>query len=574
MEENIFEKSEQGKKQFFQMLWKAKLPYLWILIYIVSTVVLTNVGISATEYTAQMFAGKVGFKSVILPFLVVTILSLLLSSISGVIKEVCKAGIDRKMRRMVWKKIVGLPYDYYDRHNPKELISRITTDITSISDLILLVFVGIITSAYSVIATLRRIGSYDSKLMLVLIVVLPINVLIAFVFGRMNFGISDIVNKKNAALTEQIAESSENMLLIKSMGTEQREWDRGMEKAKALYRKNILNSWITSIGTPAYAISGMIQFMLIVLVGRNFYSNGAITLAEWVAYFAFANNIVNYLTGYCSDWETFKGSQGATRRITELMQELEEQTEKGVCCEGFSGAVKFSHVDFGYGEDLLFQDLNFSIPEGKITAIVGPSGSGKTTILNLLERFYEPKAGTITIGDDNISDYQLKSYRTTLGYMTQETTLFSGTLRENLLWGVKEAVSEARILELCKKTGLEEVLTDNADGLDQQVGEDGMKLSGGQKQRIAVTQMLLKHPDYLLMDEATSAIDIQGKDTVFEAIRSEMAGKTIVMVAHDGQTVRKADYVIVLDHGRITASGKLQELQQSNPFIQELMGEN
>lgn len=113
-----------------------------------------------------------------------------------------------------------------------------------------------------------------------------------------------------------------------------------------------------------------------------------------------------------------------------------------------------------------------------------------------------------------------------------------------------------------------------ADGLDQQVGEDGMKLSGGQKQRIAVTQMLLKHPDYLLMDEAASAIDIQGKDTVFEEIRSEMAGKTIVMVAHDGQTVRKADYVLVLDHGRITASGKLQELQQKNPFIQELMGEN
>lgn len=573
MEEKIFRKNKNGIRKFFRMLWRARLPYLWIVLYIISTVVLTNVGLSVTQYTAEMFAGHVGLTTVVIPFLVVTTISLLIGSISGVLKLFCQARIDRNMRRMVWKKIVKLPYHYYDKSNPKELISRITTDISSVSSLIMLVFVEVITSSYSIIATLKKIGSYDFHLMIVLTAVLPINFCIALVLGKMNFGISDIVNKKNASLTEGIAESTENMLLIKSLGTERTEWNRGMDKAKDLYKKTVLNSWITSISTPAYAISGMIQFIIIVLVGRNFYSSGAITLAEWVAYFAFANNIVNYLSGYCTDWTTFKNSQGATNRITNLMLEEEEVTDNGLECQGLSGNITFSHVDFSYGKKELFHDLSFAIPEGKITAIVGPSGSGKTTILNLIERFYPINGGVITIGQDDIARYQLKSYRRKLGYITQETTLFSGTLKDNLLFGTKEHIDEQRIMEICKGVGIDDLISEDEKGLERMVGEDGMNFSGGQRQRIAIAQMLLKKPDYLLMDEATSAIDISGKDTVFESIRSELEGKTIVLVAHDRQTVKKAQHVIVLENGKVTGQGALEDLEKSNEFIQELMGE-
>ena len=573
MGEKIFRKNKNGIRKFFRMLWRARLPYLWIVLYIISTVVLTNVGLSVTQYTAEMFAGHVGLTTVVIPFLVVTTISLLIGSISGVLKLFCQARIDRNMRRMVWKKIVKLPYNYYDKSNPKELISRITTDISSVSSLIMLVFVEVITSSYSIIATLKKIGSYDFHLMIVLTAVLPINFCIALVLGKMNFGISDIVNKKNASLTEGIAESTENILLIKSLGTERTEWNRGMDKAKDLYKKTVLNSWITSIGMPAYTISGMIQFIIIVLVGRSFYSSGAITLAEWVAYFAFANNIVNYLSGYFTDWMSFKNSQGATNRITNLMLEEEEVIDNGMECQGLSGKITFSHVDFAYRKKELFHDLSFEIPEGKITAIVGPSGSGKTTILNLIERFYSINGGVITIGQDDIARYQLKSYRRKLGYITQETTLFSGTLKDNLLFGTQEHIDEQRIMEICKGVGIDDLISEGEKGLELMVGEDGMNFSGGQRQRIAIAQMLLKKPDYLLMDEATSAIDISGKDTVFESIRSELEGKTIVLVAHDRQTVKKAQHVIVLENGKVTGQGALEDLEKSNEFIQELMGE-
>lgn len=361
------------------------------------------------------------------------------------------------------EKTVKLPYRYYDSGNPKELISRITSDTSQVSNLIMMVFVGMITSSYSVIVTLRRIGSYDTELMLVLIAVLPLNLGISLIVGRMNFGIGDIVNKKRAALTQGIAESAENMLLVKSMGTEKLEYEKGMKKAEDLYRKTVLNSWIISISNPAYTISGMIQFMLIVLVGRSFYASGAISLAEWVAYFAFANTIVNYLTGYCGNWQTFKASQGATNRIAHLMMEEEEDCDSGKAVSDFTGNIEFSNVSFSYGDKTVFKNLSFVIPEGKVTALIGPSGSGKTTILNLLERFYEIQSGSITIGGENIADYRLSDYRKTLGYVTQETTLFAGTLRDNLLG--EERYADESIMKACAITGISDFIQEDENVL-------------------------------------------------------------------------------------------------------------
>ncbi|MCR4956504.1 MAG: ABC transporter ATP-binding protein/permease [Lachnospiraceae bacterium] len=551
------------------MLWRAKLPYAGIVLYVAVSFGLTKVGISTTEYTAKMFAGYVDFTTIVMPFLAVTVVSLVVGEISQVINGICKATIDRNMRRTVWEKTVRLPYGYYSSDNPKELISRITTDSQQVSSLVMQVFVGGITGAYSVIMTLKKIGSYDNKLMLALLVVLPINVGIAIIVGKMQFGIGDIVNRKRAALTEQIAESAENMLLIKSVGTQMEEYEKGFGRAKVLYNKTVLNSWITSISAPAYTVSGMIQFMMIVLVGRSFYSQGAISLAEWVAYFAFANTISNYLSGYCGDWQTFKSVQGATNRISKLLLEEEEDCESGEVFVGLEGDIKFTKVSFDYDELEIFKDLSFEIPQGKITAIIGPSGSGKTTILNLLERFYVVKSGDITIGKTNISILKLKDYRKALGYVTQETTMFTGTLRENLQRDGK--YSEGEMLEACEAVGLSHLVKEDPKGLDMFISEGGMNLSGGQRQRIAIAAILLKKPKYILLDEATSAVDILGKDRIFNKLKANLKGSTIVMVAHDRQSIEKADNIIVLQDGKISGTGSLSELKKSNSFVKELM---
>ena len=569
--ERVFGKDRGSMGRFFRMLQKARLPYLWILAYIAITALLTNVGISVTEYTAELFAGNVNFGTVVLPFLAFTLLSQLISSVSRIMSNLCVARIDRNIRRMIWSKTVRLPLRYYEKNKPKEMISRITTDITAISQLIMQVFVAILTSAYTLVITLGKIGSYDQKLMIALIAVLPLNLVIAFVMGKMKFGVLDLVNQKNAELTQTIAEKTNNLLLIKSYGKEEKELQTGQEKMKGFYKSSILNAWL-GFATPMYALVGAMQFIVIVMVGRSFYSSGALTLTQWIAYYGFAVNIVNQLSAYCVYWTTFKGSQGATRRVAQIMEEMEEDIENGEHVEHLCGDIELREVDFSYEDKLLFDKLNLKIPAGRVTALIGPSGSGKTTLLNLVERMYPVSGGKILFGGEDTARYSLKSFRSEISYVTQESTLFAGTIRDNILFGIKREVTDEELEKVCTDAEIMDFIREQPEGFLADVGEQGEKLSGGQKQRIAFARALLKQSDYLFMDEATAAMDIRGKDQVWKSVKRHMEGKTVLMVAHDRQTVQKADYIIVMQNGRIICQGEPAEVYAENTYYRELIG--
>lgn len=569
--ERVFGKDRGSMGRFFRMLQKARLPYLWILAYIAITALLSNVGISVTEYTAELFAGNVNFGTVVLPFLAFTLLSQLINSVSKIMSNLCVARIDRNIRKMIWSKTVRLPLRYYEKNKPKEMISRITTDITAISQLIMQVFVAILTSAYTLVITLGKIGSYDQKLMIALIAVLPLNLVIAFVMGKMKFGVLDLVNQKNAELTQTIAEKTNNLLLIKSYGKEEKELQTGREKMKEFYKSSILNAWL-GFATPMYALVGAMQFIVIVMVGRSFYSSGTLTLTQWIAYYGFAVNIVNQLSAYCVYWTTFKGSQGATRRVAQIMEEVEEDIEDGEHVEHLCGDIELREVDFSYEDKLVFDKLNLKIPAGRVTALIGPSGSGKTTLLNLVERMYPVSGGKILFGGEDTARYSLKSFRSEISYVTQESTLFAGTLRDNILFGIKREVTDEELEKACTDAEIMDFIREQPAGFQTDVGEQGDKLSGGQKQRIAFARALLKQSDYLFMDEATAAMDIRGKDQVWKSVKHHMEGKTVLMVAHDRQTVQKADYIIVMHNGRIICQGEPEEVYAENTYYRELIG--
>ena len=569
--ERVFGKDKGSMGRFFRMLQKAGLPYLWIIAYIAITALLANVGISVTEYTAELFAGNVNFGTVVFPFLIFTLISQMISSIGGIMSNLCVARIDRNVRRMIWRKIVKLPLGYYERNTPKEMISRITTDITRISQLIMQVFVAILTSAYSLIITLKKIGSYDQKLMIALIAVLPLNFIIAFVMGKMRFGVLDLVNEKNAELTQTIAERTNNLLLVKSYGKEEQEFQTGQKKMVGLYKSTILDSWL-GLATPMYALVGAMQFIVIVMVGRNFYASGALSLAQWIAYYGFAMNIVNQLTAYCGYWTSFKGSQGATKRVAQIMEEIEEDIETGEEAGCLHGEIELKDIDFSYEEKPIFEKLNLKIPAGRVTALIGPSGSGKTTLLNLVERLYPVQGGMISFGGEDISKYSLKSFRNAISYVTQESTLFAGTIRDNILFGVKREVADEELERVCEDACIMDFIREQPEGFMMDVGENGEKLSGGQKQRLAFARALLKQSDYLFMDEATAAMDIRGKDQVWKSVKYHMKGKTTLMVAHDRQTVQKADYIVVMQNGRIVCQGEPEKVYVENAYFRELIG--
>lgn len=568
--ERVFGKDRGSMGRFFRMLQKAGLPYLWILAYIAVTALLTNTGISVTEYTAELFAGNVNFGTVVLPFVTFTFVSQLIGSVSGIMSNLCVARIDRNVRRMIWRKTIKLPLGYYEKNKPKEMISRITTDITTVSQLIMQVFVAILTSGYSLFVTLKKIGSYDQKLMVALAAVLPLNLVIAFVMGKMKFGVLDLVNEKNAELTQTVAERTNHLLLIKSYGQEEKELQAGHEKMKGLYKSTILNAWL-GFSAPMYALAGAMQFIVIVMVGRSFYASGALSLAQWIAYYGFAMNIVNQLTAYCGYWTTFKGSQGAARRVAQIMEETEEDIESGENAGRLCGDIELKEVDFSYEDKPVFHKLNLRIPEGRVTALIGPSGSGKTTLLNLVERMYPVQGGEILFGGKDTSRYSLKSFRSEISYVTQESTMFAGTIRDNILFGIRREVTEEELERACTDAEIMDFIWEQPDGFLTDVGEGGEKLSGGQKQRIAFARALLKQSGYLFMDEATAAMDIRGKDQVWKSVKRYMEGRTVLMVAHDRQTVQKADYIVVMQDGRVICQGEPKEVYAENTYYRELM---
>lgn len=559
--------------RFFSMLWKARLPYVWIVGYLVVDILLTNVGVSATEYTAQLYAGNVDFWGVVIPFLVVSLVSLIIGSISGILSGVCMARIDRNLRRAVWQKIVRLPFGYYQQNAPKELISRVTTDISTISALIMQVFLMALTSLYSTVRLFVQIRSYNSRLMVATLVLLPLQVVIGVLAGQLKFGLSDQVNRRTAELTEAVSERTGQAMLIKSFSAQKREEKTVGRRAKDYYKTSVLNAWVANFVSPVYVLVGALQFIVIVMVGRGFYADGSITLAQWVAYFAFANQIINNLTSYTGYWTSLKSAQGATNRVSVVMAEPEEDRDAGDSVGTLQGDIVFEHLHFSYGSTPLFDDLCLTIPQGRATAVIGPSGSGKTTLLNLVERFYAPQDGTIRIGTDDIRRFSKRSYRAALTYITQESTMLSGTIRENLVFGVRREVDDTELDNVCAEVGLLDYIHSLPAGYDTQVGEDGSRLSGGQKQKLAVVRGMLKNSAYFLMDEGTAAMDASAKDAVWAAVSRLMQGKTILYVAHDRQTVLKADYVVVMDRGRVVAFGPIEEVYETSPYLRQLVGE-
>ena len=554
-------------RKFFSMLHKAKLPYGWMAGSLVIALIASALALKQPEYVAGIVGGnyEMGF---VLTMVAVTIAQFASSMASNYIKNVTMGQVSRNMQKMSLKKILSVPVSKVEQGDPREMISRVTTDTTLVSTFLLNLTVSEIPRLYYMItAVIVLYRDYNPKLALSTLCTIPLTVIGALLTGTMIFKRSAIVQGKIAVLTAKLAEKVNNLPLIKSYQTEVMEEEKGDQLLDDLKRAKKKKAWAEQINTTMSTIVAFLPKVCIVLIGAALLVKQEITVAMFIAFYQYASTFCTYVTEHMSLWLVAKNAQGATLRLAEIM-EMDEEAIEGVT-ETVKGDIVFDHVSFSYDDKKILDNVSFSIKNGETTALVGYSGCGKTTVLNLLERFYAPDEGTISIGGRNISDWSVPAYRRHITYISQSAPAVSGTIRDVVTYGCRTKITDEEIYAALKAANAEDFVN-KLGGLDYEVGINAERISGGQRQKLSLARAFLSNTDYMLLDEAISALDTASADLAMSGLEKKMAEKTMVIVSHDISKIVHADRIIVFDQGRILAEGTHDELMASCSFYEEL----
>ncbi|MEK8130645.1 ABC transporter ATP-binding protein [Paenibacillus filicis] len=473
------------------------------------------------------------------------------------------------LRDRLWKKQLRLPVAYYDEHQTGETISRMTNDTGVLKGLITEHIASFFTGIISIIGALTMLFVLDWQMTLIMLIAIPLAAAVMVPLGRRIYEISKGLQAETAEFTSVLSRVLSEIRLVKSSNAEEREYHNGKSGITNLLRYGIREGLMQAFISPVMSLVMMLIFVVIIGYGGLRVSSGALTAGALVAFLLYLFQIVMPVTQITQFFTQFQKAQGATERIIEMLDESEESLE-GKPLESVDAGIVLDQVSFAYasGEQIL-HDVSFRINPGKVTAIVGPSGGGKTTLFSLMERFYQPTGGRITLDGVPIEDYALPSWRSRIGYVSQESPLVSGTIRENICYGLDREVKAEELERAAKMAYADEFINGLPDQYETEVGERGVKLSGGQRQRIAIARALLRDPQMLMLDEATSSLDSKSEIVVQQALNNLMRGRTTLVIAHRLSTVMDADQIVFVEKGRVTGIGTHEQLYENHDLYRE-----
>ncbi|MFA8438509.1 ABC transporter ATP-binding protein [Pueribacillus sp. YX66] len=470
-------------------------------------------------------------------------------------------GIVAELRKRLWTKFLRLPVPYYDRTRTGDMISRMTNDTGVLKNLITDHVTNFFTGIISIIGSVAILLYLDWKMTLIMLTAAPLTLFILFPLGGQMYKISKGLQDETAAFTTTISQVLSEIRLVKASNAERIEKANGQEGIRNLFRFGLREGKVQALISPL--VSFVLMALLVVIIGYGGVrvSSGALTPGDLVAFILYLFQIMMPMVQFSTFFTELQKAKGATERIIRTLEHPEEDFVSGVEVTETDLPIVAEGLTFGYeNEQYVLQDLNFTIQQGKATAIVGPSGSGKTTLFALLERYYKPNEGTIYFGTTPIHRFSLRSWRRLFGYVSQESPIIAGTIRENICYGLEEEVNEEALRNAAKMAYADEFIGSFPDGYETEVGERGMKLSGGQRQRIGIARALLRNPKILMLDEATSSLDSQSEIYVQKALQNLMRGRTTLVIAHRLSTVVDADQILFLDQGKLTGVGTHEEL--------------
>ena len=484
--------------------------------------------------------------------------------------------ISYDMRNQMYRHLQKMSQRFFTSANQGDIITRMTSDISGVESVITSTFTNILSNVITLVVAIIAMFQKNWILALVGLVVVPLFTLPTRMAGKTRWklaGEAQACNDEiNGILNETLSVSGQ--LLVKLFGQEDKEYDRYKDANGRMIRLNIrermAGRWFFMLLSTLTTIGPMLLYLvggILIMKHDSSLTVGDITVL--VALLGRMYGPVNSLLNIQVDWIR---SMAMFTRIFEYYDMKVEIDDKPDAVEltGAKGEVRFDHVDFSYdGERQILKDISFTLKSGDCVAIVGPSGSGKSTIVNLIPRLWDVCAGSVTFDGHDVRDLTLHSLRDEIGVVTQETYLFNGTIRENLLYAKPEATEE-EMIEACRKANILDFIERQPEGLDTMVGNRGLKLSGGEKQRISIARALLKDPALLVFDEATSALDSISEAAIQAAINPLIEERTSILIAHRLSTILAADEILVVRNGQIVERGTHKDLVNAGGTYQEL----
>lgn len=466
------------------------------------------------------------------------------------------------LRKSMFAKLQDLSFTYYDRTPLGWLMSRMTSDVNRVGELVSWGFLDITWGITGITSALVFMFFINWQLALIVLALVPILITVAMRFQKLIIGEYRIVRRTNSKITGSYSESVNGVRVVKSLRREEKNLDEFQGLTTEMYRASFRAAWLSALFLPAIQMMTAVGVAAVVWYGGFQYTQGWITIGTIQAFISYITFMLWPVEEMARVFASMQQAIASSERIFSLLDEEPDIVNRlgAEKVPHIRGAIEFDHVGFHYESDKpVLQDFSLAVKPGETIALVGPTGSGKSTVVNLLCRFYEPVSGQIRINGTDYLDLTLDSIHSRIGMVLQTPHLFSGTVLENIRYGRLDATDE-EVMEAARITGAHEFIALLDGGYTTEVGEGGVLLSVGQKQLLSLARAILAQPDIFIMDEATSSVDTLTESLIQKAMDHVMDGRTSFVIAHRLSTIKRADRIIVLKDGRIDEIGTHAEL--------------
>ncbi|WP_203247546.1 ABC transporter ATP-binding protein [Sporosarcina beigongshangi] len=569
------DKKQVSLKPFFSLILSTGIPKLALAVGLTAGVLTTLAGLVVPLLTKNLVDGF-SVASLSVPIMIAIGVAFILQAVIDGVSIYLLSYVGQKvvasLREKMWTKLIRLPVSHFDKESSGETVSRVVNDTGIVKELITQHFPQFITGIISIIGAVIILLVMDWKMTLIMLISVPITVAIMVPLGARMAKISRGLQDETAVFTGHIQQTLGEIRLMKASNAELNEEASGKAGIQKLFKFGLKEARIFALIAPFMYLVVMVVIVMIIGYGGMRVASGTMSTGELVAFLLYLFQIIFPITSFAMFFTQLQKAKGATERIIDILELPLEEGQDGLAMDIAGKPVQVVDVSFAYEEDEpVIGNVSFEAQPGEMIAFAGPSGGGKTTMFGLLERFYEPTAGEIRIGDTPIKELSMASWRSQIGYVSQESAMMAGTIRENLCYGLEDgaSISDERLWEVTEMAYADEFIKSFTKGLDTEVGERGVKLSGGQRQRIAIARAFLRDPKILMMDEATASLDSQSEGVVQDALTRLMEGRTTFVIAHRLSTIVDADKIIFIENGQVTGSGTHQELTQSHALYRE-----